>query len=72
MILVGSVLSAEGLLRLVDEAPIAEATPNIDLTARTGARGGIIAAEVENKPGTMVLDGTYLDLVLFHKVHRTC
>ena len=63
VILVGSVLSAEGLLRLVDEAPIAEATPNIDLTARTGARGGIIAAEVENKPGTMVLDGTYLDLV---------
>lgn len=63
VILVGSVLSAEGLLRLVDEAPIAKADPNIDLTARTGARCGIIAAEVENKQGNLVLGGTYRDLV---------
>lgn len=63
VILVGSVLTADALLRLVNEPPIAKATPNIDLTARTGARLGIIAAEVENTPGTLELDGTYRDLV---------
>ena len=43
--------------------PIAEASRNIILTARTGKENGIIAVETENREGYVVLDGEYFDLL---------
>lgn len=63
VILVGSVISHSDLLRLVNREPIAEASGNIILTERTGEQSGIIAVEVENKGGYIVLDGKYTDLI---------
>lgn len=63
VILVGSVISHGDLLRLVNLAPIAEASANVILTERTGAECGIIAVETENRSGYIVLDGGYVDLI---------
>lgn len=63
VILVGSVLSHGDILRLVNRAPIAEASDNVVLTERTGAQNGIIAVEVENKSGYLILNGNYTDLI---------
>ncbi len=63
VILVGSVISHADLLRLVNRTPIAEASDNVILTERTGKESGIIAVEVENKSGYIVLDGEYTDLI---------
>ena len=58
-----SVICPEDLLRLVGKKPIAEASRNIILTARTGKENGIIAVETENREGYVVLDGEYFDLL---------
>ena len=63
IILVGSVLSHGDILRLVDRAPITEASGNIILTERTGEQNGIIAVETENKSGYAILNGEYIDLI---------
>lgn len=63
VILVGSVISHGDLLRLVNRAPIAEASGNVILTERTGKENGIIAVEIENKEGYVVLNGEYTDLI---------
>ena len=63
VILVGSVISHGDLLRLVNLAPIAEASGNVILTERTGGESGIIAVETENRSGYVVLDGKYTDLI---------
>ncbi|MCM1219352.1 MAG: beta-galactosidase [Lachnospiraceae bacterium] len=63
VILVGSVISHGDLLRLVNRAPIAEASDNVILTERSGKESGIIAVEVENESGYLVLNGEYTDLI---------
>ncbi len=63
VILVGSVISEKDLLKLVNRKPIAEASSNIVLVERSGGFCGIIAAEIENKAGFIVLDGDYTDLI---------
>lgn len=63
VVLVGSVLSHEDILRLVNKTPVAEASGNVVLTERTGKENGIIAVEVENKSGYVILNGTYTDLI---------
>ena len=66
VVLVGSVISHKDLLRLVNRAPIAEASGNVVLTERTandGSVSGIIAVETENKSGYVILNGEYIDLI---------
>ena len=63
VILVGSVISGGDLLRLVNRAPIAEASDNVILVERSGKQSGIIVVEAENKGGYIVLDGEYTDLI---------
>lgn len=63
VILVGSVISDGDLLRLVGRAPIAEASDNVVLVERSGEEQGMIAVEIENKSGYLVLDGEYTDLI---------
>ncbi|MGN1067198.1 MAG: beta-galactosidase [Candidatus Fimimonas sp.] len=63
VVLVGSVLSKQDLLKLVGKQPVAEASDNVILTERSGQASGIIAVETENKQGYVVLDGTYTDLI---------
>ncbi len=61
VILLGSVISHGDLLRLINLPPIAEASENVILTERDN--GAIVAVEVENKGGYVVLDGKYTDLI---------
>lgn len=68
VILVGSVISHGDLLRLVNRAPIAEASGNIILTERTGEISGMIAVETENKGGYLVLNGEYTELITGKKL----
>ena len=71
IILVGSVISHGDLLRLVDRAPIAEASENVILTERTkkdGDRYGIIAVETENRNGYIVLNDEYTELITGRRV----
>ncbi len=63
VILVGSVISHGDLLRIVNLAPIAEASENVILTERTGKENGIIAVETQNMGGYIVLDGQYTELI---------
>lgn len=63
VVLVGSVLSKEAIRRLAGVAPIAPASENIVLVARSGEENGIIALETEHREGTLTLDGEYTDLL---------
>ena len=63
IILVGSVISGGDLMRLVGRAPIAEASENVVLVERSGNERGMIAVEIEDKSGYLVLDGEYTDLI---------
>ena len=63
IILVGSVISGGDLLRLVGRASIAEASENVVLVERSGNERGMIAVEIEDKSGYLVLDGKYTDLI---------
>ncbi len=63
IVLVGSMLSAEGWRRLAGAAPIFTASDNIQLVKRTGEENAIIALELENKEGSILLDGEYMDVL---------
>ena len=63
VIILGSAIDKDSLLRLVNRAPIAEASSNIDLVERTGEKNGIIAMEIEGKDGYIVLDKEYYDIL---------
>lgn len=68
VILLGSVPSHEDLRRLAGQKPIAEASGNVILTRRTGDAEGIIAVEVENKAGYVMLDGSFTDRITGRKL----
>ena len=63
VILLGTVPDHKALLRLVNKAPILEASSNIDLVERTGEQSCIIAMEIEGKNGYAVLDKEYYDVL---------
>ena len=63
VILLGSVPDASAIRRLAGLSPIAVASENIDLVEREGDRAGLIATEVENRPGTLTLPARYRDLL---------
>ena len=63
IILVGSVLSHGDLVRLTGLSPAAKASENIVLTERSGERRGIIAAETQNRAGSLCLNGAYRELI---------
>ena len=63
IIILGTAPSKEVLLSLVDKAPIAKASRNIDIVERTGEQNGIIAMEIENKEGYIILDKPYYDII---------
>lgn len=63
VILLGTQISNEDLLRLISCAPIAEASNNVALVKRSGGESGIIAVELENRRGEMKLDGRYTELI---------
>lgn len=67
-IILGSAIDKNSLLKLVDQAPIAEASGNIDLVERTGKENGIIAMEIEGKNGYILLDKEYYDILHDKKV----
>ncbi len=69
VILVGSALDANGLLRLVNSPRIAKASDNIILSGRSGDGGnGIVAVETENRNGHIELDGQYKELITGKKL----
>ena len=63
IIILGSVPDKKALLKLVNEKPILQASDNIDLTVRSGSQNGIIAMEIENKHGYVLLDKSYYDIL---------
>ena len=63
VILLGTAPDKDVLLKLVGKKPIAEASRNIALVERTGEENGIIALEIENKEGYIVLDKPYYDIL---------
>lgn len=63
VILVGSVLSQEDILKLVDKKPILNASKNIILVERSGKEKGIIVLETENKKGYIKLEESYKNLL---------
>ena len=63
VILLGTAPEKEALLKLVDKSPTAESSKNVSLTKRTGEQNGIIALEIENKDGYIVLDKEYYDIL---------
>lgn len=63
VILVGSVLSHDGWRKLAAYRPLCEASENVRLVERSGERNGMIALELENKEGYVVLKDTYVDLI---------
>ncbi len=68
VIIIGSAIDQKSLLRLVNKAPICEASSNIDLVERTGEENGIIAMEIEGKDGYIKLDKEYYDILSNKKV----
>ena len=65
VVVIGSVISCEDLTRLIDVKPILNASDNVELVKRGDY---VIALEIENKKGTIELQGTYTD-ILTGKVH---
>ena len=68
VIILGSAVDKNSLLKLVNKAPIAEASDNIDLVERTGKENGIIAMEIEGRNGYILLDKEYYDILHDKKV----
>ena len=60
VVVVGSVLSENDIIRLIDIEPILEASSNVELVKRGDY---IIALEIENKKGFVELDGNYVDVL---------
>lgn len=63
VILLGTAPDKDVLLKLVDKAPNAEASRNICVVKREGEQNGLIAFELENKEGYIVLDKPYYDII---------
>lgn len=63
VVVLGSVISKEDLRKLTGISPIKKASENIILTERFGKKCAIIALEVENKEGEIVLDGEYENIL---------
>ena len=63
VIVLGSVPGPEDLRRLVGLPPIAAASDNVRLVARSGCEEGIIALETVAKPGELTLEGDYTELI---------
>ncbi len=63
VIILGTAIDKDALLKLVDRAPIASASSNIELVERSGAESGIIAMEIEGKSGAIDLDVEYYDII---------
>lgn len=60
VIVIGSVINGEDVVRLVGEKPILKASENVELVQREDY---IIALEIENKQGNIDLQGTYRDIL---------
>lgn len=63
VIVLGGVPSGDALLRLVGLPPVAQASENVALVGRSGAKNGLIALETEGRAGYVMLDGTYTELL---------
>jgi beta-galactosidase GanA len=63
VIILGTAPDKETLLKLVDKEPIAKASRNVSVVERTGEQNGIIAFEIEDKDGYIVLDKPYYDII---------
>ena len=63
IVLLGSVISKDGLRKLVARKPIFEASANVNLTQRVGRQNGVIVIETEAKEGYVVLDREYTDMI---------
>lgn len=63
VIMLGSVPSHKDLRKLTDIKNIAEASDNVVLIERSGDMSGIIALEIDNRAGYVVLDGQYVDII---------
>ena len=66
VIVVGSVISGEDVVRLTGLNPICNASENIELIQRGDY---IIAVEIENKKGCLELHDSYVD-ILTDKMHK--
>ncbi len=67
IILVGSMLDADGWRRLAGTEPIFKASENICLVEREGEQCGVIVLEIENREGEVELDGEYTDIISGNK-----
>ena len=63
IIILGTGIDGDALIKLIDRAPIAEASENIELIERSGKENGIIALELSGKNGYISLDGEYYDIL---------
>ncbi len=63
IVLVGSMLSADGWCQLVQPKRILEASNNLQIVERTGEKNAIVILELENKKGSATLDGEYTDII---------
>ncbi len=63
VVLVGSVLSANGYRQLAAEADILSASENVRVILREGRQDVIFVIELENKEGTVSLEDTYYDYI---------
>lgn len=63
IVVVGSVLDADTLLKLVGIAPILKASSNVEITKRSGKTEYIFANELDGKNGEIELDGKYQEFL---------
>jgi beta-galactosidase GanA len=63
IIILGTGIDGDALLKLIDRAPIAAASENIELIERSGKENGIIALELQNKTGYVELTKEYFDIL---------
>ena len=63
VIILGTAPDKETLLKLVNKAPNASASSNVSVVKRTGTHNGLIALEIENKDGYIILEKPYYDLI---------
>jgi beta-galactosidase GanA len=63
IIILGTGVDGDALLKLIDRAPIAVASENIELIERSGKECGIIALELQNKEGFIELTKEYYDIL---------
>lgn len=63
VIMLGSVLSHQGLRKLAGISPITEASENLRLVERSGTANGLIVLEQKNQEGYLLLNEEYFDLL---------